>query len=78
MISIRDATCEISDPAHYAASAATIQAFLIGAAGVRLPNKERWMATYISDPEIKDIRKFVLDPSAITNKGIKDINHNVL
>ena len=76
LISIRDANCEIFDPAHHAASAVTIQAFLSGAVSVRFPNKGRWMIAYASDQKIKDTSKFVLNPSTITNKGLKDINHN--
>ena len=70
LISIRDANCEIYDAAHHAAPALTIQAFLGGAIGVRLPTRERWVQAYSDDGELKSLAKFVLNPHLITTKHL--------
>ena len=44
---------------------------------MRLPTHAIWVKAYADDPNIQSILKFVLKPSLITNKAMRDsVNHN--
>jgi len=79
LFQIRDANCEIFDSSHHAAPAATIQAFVSGAVGVRLPSKERWIQAYQDDKELSQVMAFVRNPSSMTSKALREsgINFNL-
>jgi hypothetical protein len=73
---IRDANSEIFSPNRFAAPAATIQAFVNGAIGVRLPSCERWIQAYSDDTELSAIRDLVLNPSKINSTSLNAVNFN--
>jgi hypothetical protein len=73
---IRDANSEIFLPNQFAAPAATIQAFVNGAIGVRLPSRERWIQAYSNDTELSAIRDLVLNPSKINSTSLNAVNFN--
>jgi hypothetical protein len=56
LLSIRDSTTEIFQPNQFAAPAATIQAFLGGAVGTRLPSCQDWIKAYDTDNDLRRIR----------------------
>ncbi len=43
LVFLRDSNCEIISPKQYAASVATIQTFVNGTIGLRLPSQSRWV-----------------------------------
>jgi hypothetical protein len=65
LVFLRDSNCEIMSPRQYAAPAATIQAFLHGAIGLRLPSRERWINAYSNDPECCTIRRLIKNPGRV-------------
>jgi hypothetical protein len=73
---IRDANSEIFLPNQFAAPAATIQVFVNGAIGVRLPSRERWIQAYSDDTELSAIRDLVLNPSKINSTSLNAVNFN--
>ena len=72
---IRESNCEIIDTSH-AAPAAAVQAYVSGAIGVRLPDKERWTKAYHEDDELRKVFTFAQNPSTISNSSLRDANIN--
>jgi hypothetical protein len=73
---LRDANCEVFLPNQFAAPAATIQAFVNGAIGVRLPSKELWIQSYSDNTEMSAIPDLVTNPSKINNAALSMVNYN--
>ena len=73
---IRDSNIEIFSPDQYAAPAAPIQVLVNGTICTMLPSHERWVQAYNNDSEMCALKKFVLNPSLISNKSLADVNHN--
>jgi hypothetical protein len=71
-----DANSEIFSPNQFAAPAATIQAFVNGAIGVRLPSQERWIQACSNDTEMSAIHNLILNPSKINSSTLNAVNHN--
>ena len=72
--SIRDANSELLDPSHFAAPAATCQAFLNGAIGTKLPDSSRWIKAYDADPECALIRRLIVNPSLVSKRTLADVH----
>jgi hypothetical protein len=75
LVFLRDSNCEIMSPRQYAAPAATIQAFLHGAIGLRLPSRERWINAYSDDPECCTIRRLIENPGSICKRALNDVHY---
>ena len=76
LVYLRDSNCEIFSPNQFAAPAATIQAFVNGAIGVRLPSHERWVQAYSDDKEMCIIRDLVQNPTKINTATLNTVNYN--
>jgi hypothetical protein len=76
LIDIRNANCEIFDPARHAAPAAAIQAFVNGAIGTRLPSDDVWKEAYFSDEEMKMIISIVQNPATATKENLLKVDSN--
>ena len=72
---IRDSNCEIFSPNQFAAPAATIQAFVNGAIGARLPSHARWVEAYAADPECCAIRDLIHNPGKICKETLKNVHY---
>ena len=73
---LRDANSELFSPNQFAAPAASIQAFVNGAIGIRLPSRDRWITAYSNDNEMSTIRDLIVNPSKINNTTLNTVNHN--
>ena len=73
---IRDSNCEIFRPNQFAAPAATIQAFVNGAIGARLPSHTRLVETYAADAECCMIRDLIVNPSKICKESLKNVHYS--
>jgi hypothetical protein len=73
---IRDSNCKIFRPNQFAAPAATIQAFVNGAIGARLPSHNRWVEAYAADPECCVIRDLIVNPSKICKETLKNVHYS--
>ena len=73
---IRDSNCEIFSPNQFAAPAATVQAFVNGAIGARLPLHARWLEAYAADPECCIIRDLALHPGKICKESLKGVHYS--
>jgi hypothetical protein len=73
---IRDSNCKIFRPNQFAAPAATIQAFVNGAIGARLPSYNRWVEAYAADPECCVIRDLIVNPSKICKETLKNVHYS--
>ena len=76
LFDIRQANSEIFQPNQFAAPAATIQAFVNGTVSVRLPERDRWMSAQDEDPDLRTIKRIVVDPSLLTRETLKTVNYN--
>jgi hypothetical protein len=76
LVYLRDSNCKIFSPNQFAAPAATIQAFVNGAIGVRLTLHKKWVQAYSDDTEMCIICKLVLDPSKINTATLNTVHHN--
>jgi hypothetical protein len=76
LVYLQDSNCKIFLPNQFAAPAATIQAFVNGAIGVRLPLHEKGVQAYSDDKEMSIICKLVLDPSKINTATLNTVNCN--
>ena len=76
LVYLRDANSELFLPNQFAAPAATIQAFINGAIGIRLPSRDRWITAYSNDNEMSTIRDLIVNPSKINNTTLNTVNHN--
>ncbi len=65
-----DANSEIFSPNQFAAQAATINAFVKDAIGVRLPSREHWIQAYSDNTEMSAIPDLVLNPSKINSSTL--------
>jgi hypothetical protein len=75
LVFLRDSNCEIMSPDQYAAPAATIQAFVNGAIGSRLPSQDCWIKAYSDDPECSTLRHLVENPGSICKEALKDVHY---
>jgi len=75
LVFVRDSNCEIFSPNRWAAPAATIQSFVNGAIGTRLPSHSRWVEAYGSDPACTLIRDLVLNPGKICKATLQDVHY---
>jgi hypothetical protein len=71
LVRIHDANCSIFSPSQYAAPAACAQAFLNGAVGIKLPDKDQWVEAYSHDPVMHSILGFVECPGTVSNKALE-------
>jgi hypothetical protein len=78
LVCIRNVNCSIFSPSQYTAPAACAQAFLNGAVGIKLPDKDQWVEAYSHDPIMRSILGFVECPGTISNKALEafGINYN--
>jgi hypothetical protein len=76
LLSICNSTTEIFEPNQFAAPTATIQAFLSGTVGIRLPSRERWIKAYDTDRDLRRIQEIVANPSTLSNDLLRNINYN--
>jgi hypothetical protein len=67
--------CELFLPKQYAAPAATIQAFVNGAIGLRLPSHNCWGQAYLDYPECTTLCHLVENPGKICKETLKDIHY---
>jgi hypothetical protein len=65
---LQHANSEIFLTNHFAAPAATIQAFVSGAIGIQLPLANQWMKAYYNNIEMCTIRDLVVNPSKINHQ----------
>jgi hypothetical protein len=72
---VRDSNCKLFLPNRWAASAASIQLFVNGAIGSRLPSRSRWVDAYKNDPACTLIRNLVLHPGKICKSTLKDVHY---
>ncbi len=63
-------------PNQFAAPAATIQAFVNGAIGIRLPSHKKWVQAYSNDSEMSIIRNLILNPSKINTATFNMVKYN--
>ena len=75
LIFIRDSNFEIFSPNQFAVPAATIQAFLNGAIGARLPSHARWVEANAANPECCAIRDLILNPGKICKETLKSVHY---
>ena len=73
---IRDSNCEIFSPNQFAAPAATIQAFVNGAIGARLPSHAWWVEVYATDFECCAIQDLVINPGKICKESLKTAHYS--
>ena len=73
---IRDSNCEIFRPNQFAAPAATIQAFVNGAIGARLPSHTRWVEAYAADAECCMIRDLIVNLRKICKESLKNVHYS--
>jgi hypothetical protein len=71
LVRICNANCSIFNPSQYATPARCTQAFLNGAVGIRLPDKDQWVEAYSRDPVMHSILGFVECPGTISNKALE-------
>jgi hypothetical protein len=71
-----DANSEIFFPNQFAAPAATVEAFVNGAIGIRLPSQERWIQAYSDNTEMSAICNLILNPFKINSSLLNAVNHN--
>jgi hypothetical protein len=76
LVYLTDSNCKIFSPNQFAAPAATIQAFVNGAIGVRLPLHEKCVQAYSDDSEMSIIRDLILYPSKINTATLNTVNYN--
>ena len=75
-IHIQAQNCKLFDPCQYAAPTAFAQSFLNGAVGIPFPSHHDWVDTYISDPVMSTIIRFIQNPGLITNKSLEESKLN--
>ena len=75
LFEIRDSNCEVFDPSHHAAPAATCQSFLNGAVGAKLPDADRWISAYKDDPECVQLSSLINNPSLICKDSLLKVHH---
>jgi hypothetical protein len=75
LVFVRDSNCEIFSPDRWAAPAATIQSFVNGAIGTRLPSHSRWVEAYGLDPACTLIRDLVLNPGKICKATLQGVHY---
>ena len=75
LIFLRDSNCEIVSPQQYAAPVGSVQSFLNGAVGLRLPSRERWISAYSDDPDCCVIRRLILNPGSICKSALSDVHY---
>ena len=73
---LRDANCQVFDPAQYSAPVALCQTFVNGAIGARLPTAAMWKRAYDKDPEMILIRDMIKSPINLTKKNLAEVNFN--
>ncbi len=73
---IRDLNCEIFSPNQFAAPSATIQAFVNGAIGARLPSHARWVEAYAANSKCCMIRDLVINPGKICKETLKTVHYS--
>jgi hypothetical protein len=73
---LRDSNCKIFSPKQFAASAATIQAFVNGAINFWLTLREKWVQAYSNNSEMSIICDLVLNPSKINTSILNTVNYN--
>jgi hypothetical protein len=71
-----DVNSEIFLPNQFAASTATIQAFVNGAIGIWFPSQEWWIQAYSDNTEMSAIHDLILNPSKINLSTLNAVNHN--
>ncbi len=76
LVYLQDANSELFLPNQFAVPAATIQAFVNGAIGIRLPSKDQWIKAYSNDTEMCTIRNLITNPSKISNTTLITVNYN--
>jgi hypothetical protein len=74
LVYLRDANSELFLPNQFAMPAATIQAFVNGAIGIRLPSRDRWIKVYFNNKEMSTIRDLITNPSKINNTTLNTVN----
>jgi hypothetical protein len=69
--------CTIRGPRQYAALVATIQSFISGAVGSRLPSCEQWVDTYRkdNDKECKMLFTLVNNLGKISKDYLKEVHY---
>jgi hypothetical protein len=70
----RDANSELFSPNQFSVPAATIQAFVNGTIGIRLPSRDRWIKAYSEDKEMITIRDLITNPPKINNTTLNTVN----
>jgi hypothetical protein len=73
---IWDSNCEIFSPNQFVAPAATVQAFVNGAIGTRLPSHDCWVEACASDPECVIIMDLVTNPGKICRESLKGVHYS--
>ncbi len=73
LVFLRDSNCEIMSPKQYSAPAATIQTFVNGAIGSRLPSQSCWVKAYSDDPECSTLCHLVENLGAICKEALNNV-----
>ncbi len=76
LCAIRNSNTENFPPRQYAAPAAHIQAFVYGTIATRLPDWQRWIDAYNSDPDLSRVHDIVSNPATLSKDTLKDIPFN--
>ena len=74
LVYLRDANSELFLPNQFAVPAATIQAFVNGAIGIRLLSRDRWIKAYSDNKEMSTIHDLITNPSKINNTTLNMVD----
>ncbi len=72
---MRDLNCKIFSPNKWAAPAASIQSFVNGAIGTRLPSHSCWVEAYTKDPACCIIQDLALNPGKICKATFLEVHY---
>ena len=73
--SIRDSSVTVDESTPFAAPAATAQILFNGASHYTLPDTERWLLEYASDPQTALLIKMVKNPSSMTRANMNKVHY---
>jgi hypothetical protein len=75
LIFLRNSNCKIMMPKQYAALAATIQAFVNGDIGSRLPSHSHWIKAHSDNPKCSTLCHLAENPGAIFKEALKNVHY---
>ncbi len=75
LVFVWDLNCEIFSPDKWAAPAASIQSFMNGAIGTRLPSHSCWVEAYAKDPACCIIQDLAQNPGKICKATLLEVHY---